>query len=542
MKRIYTNGHIITVDENNPIVEAVVVEDGKIVYTGNTKSALEMNKGHEIIDLKGKTMTPGFIDPHSHFIASSFMSMTVDLSAPPVGTVRCIDDIKRIMKKAIADRGLSTGKTITGLSYDDSLFEDGRTMTKEDLDEISTEHGILVGHQSGHVGVCNSFILNKFKITEETPDPEGGAYIRYQGTSKPNGQLEEKAYMAISQKSIIPNPLKLKKMVKDAEYVYKSNGITTAQEGGSIPATLMLARLANKFKWLDIDVVAYVQVPKLENFEKVQKLEKYFSYRNKLRIGGVKFFLDGSPQAKTAWLSEPYHIVPEGQSDDYCGYPIYTDDDFVKGIYAEAIKRDWQILTHCNGDAASEQMIKAYSAAKEDLNHQKDLRPVMIHAQTVREDQLDRMAEIGILPSFFNDHTYFWGDWHHDSVLGPERAERISPMTSALKRDMTFTFHTDTPVIPPNLIYSMWCAVNRKTRSGRVLGEAYRITPMEALKAITINSAIQHHEEAEKGSITVGKRADLVIMDKDLLSINPNEIKDINIIETIKDGKTIFRK
>lgn len=541
MHTIYINGQIITVDQSVTEAEAIIVDNGIITFVGTTKEALKLKTTHNIVDLQGKILTPGFIDPHSHFVASSFVSTTIDLSSPPIGKVTCIKDIQDIIGKAIKDKKLKTGKTIVGLSYDDSLFTDGRSMTKDDLDSISRTHGILLGHQSGHVGVCNSFTLAKHKITAETPNPEGGTYGRIKDTMEPNGQLEEKAYMSLSQKSVSVNPFKLKQMVKNAEYVYKKNGITTAQEGGSIPITLMLAKLANRFNWFDIDVVAYVQVPKLESFDKVQKLEKYFTYNKNLRVGGVKFFLDGSPQAKTAWLSEPYHVVPEGQDKDYCGYPIYTDHTFVKNIYKEALKRNWQILTHCNGDQASEQLINAYSEAKKEINHTKDLRPVMIHAQTVREDQLDRMNELGMIPSFFNDHTYFWGDWHIDSVLGPKRANRISPMTSAIKRNMNFTLHTDTPVLPPNLIYSMWCAVNRKTRSGRIIGEEFRISPLEALKAITINSAIQHHEEDTKGSITVGKRADLVIMDKNPLTINHDQIKDIKILETIKDGRTIFK-
>lgn len=540
MKKIYINGNILTMEDSAPEAEAIIVEHGKIVFVGSTKEALSLKKDHEVIDLKNKTMCPGFIDPHSHFVASSFMTTTVDLSSPPVGKVKSIKDIQDILKKSIRDKNLKPGKVLVGTSYDDSLFSEQRKMTKDDLDAVSTEHGIIIGHQSGHVGVCNSFILEKFKIDANTPDPEGGAYGRMPNSNEPNGQLEEKAYSNISQKSIDINPFKLKEMVQNAEKIYISNGITTAQEGGSIPITLFLARLANRFNWFNIDVVAYVQTTDVKSFEKLNKLKKYLTYNKHLRIGGVKFFLDGSPQAKTAWLSKPYHKHPKNQAEDYCGYPIYNDDTDVKNICKEAIARNLQTLTHCNGDQASEQLLNAYEAAKKELNHTKNLRPVMIHAQTVREDQLDRMAKLDMIPSFFNDHTYFWGDWHLDSVLGPERGRRISPMTSALKRNLLFTIHTDTPVLPPNLIYSMWCAVNRKTRSGRSIGEEFRISPLEALKAITINSAIQHSEEKTKGSIKEGKRADLVILDKNPLTIEPDQIKSIQVLETIKDGKTIY--
>ena len=197
------------------------------------------------------------------------------------------------------------------------------------------------------------------------------------------------------------------------------------------------------------------------------------------------------------------------------------------------------MLVHCNGDAASDQLIRAVRAATE-KHGPSDRRTIMIHAQTVREDQLDAMKELGITPSFFAMHTFYWGDWHRESVLGPERAARISPAASALKRGMRFNQHHDAPVALPSSIIILHSQVNRVTRSGKILGPEQRVSVMDALKSITIHAAWTHFEEANKGSLETGKLADLVILDKNPLKIEPMALKDLKVLETIKEGKTVY--
>jgi predicted amidohydrolase YtcJ len=166
----------------------------------------------------------------------------------------------------------------------------------------------------------------------------------------------------------------------------------------------------------------------------------------------------------------------------------------------------------------------------------------MIHAQTVREDQQDAMRDEGIVPSYFAAHTFYWGDWHRDSVFGVERASRISPLKTTADRGMPYTIHNDTPVVPADMMRLWWAAVNRITRSGQVLGEAQRVSAAEALKAITINGAYQYFEEDRKGSIEVGKLADFVILESNPLKAEPMAIKDIAVLETIKEGVSVYRR
>ena len=193
-------------------------------------------------------------------------------------------------------------------------------------------------------------------------------------------------------------------------------------------------------------------------------------------------------------------------------------------------------MAHANGDAAADMLIEAVKQANMNSDH----RTIMIHAQTVREDQLDQMRELKIIPSYFSTHTFYWGDWHRDSVFGEERAMRISPTKSSLDRNMPFTVHNDAPVVPPNMIRLLWSTTNRKTRSGKVLGEEQKISTYAALEAMTINAAYQHFEDDIKGTIEVGKQADLVVLSEDPLSIHPEKLLNLKVVATYSKGTEIF--
>ena len=266
-----------------------------------------------------------------------------------------------------------------------------------------------------------------------------------------------------------------------------------------------------------------------------QTFGEYGGAHGRVELGGVKLILDGSPQGKTAYLEKPYHVPPAGKAADYRGYPTLprtTVDPLVAYLLAQRIP----ILAHANGDAAAEMLIDAVEAADPPADH----RTVMIHAQTVREDQLDRMATLGIIPSYFSAHTFFWGDWHRDSVLGEPRGLRISPTRSTVDRRMRFTIHNDAPIVPPDVIRLLWATTNRVTRSGKVLGEDQRISVLEALKATTIYAAEQHFEEARKGSIAVGKEADLVVLSQNPLDMDPADLLDLDVMATYVGGEAIY--
>ena len=232
-------------------------------------------------------------------------------------------------------------------------------------------------------------------------------------------------------------------------------------------------------------------------------------------------------------MTAPY----EGDAG-YCGYPVYTDGELEKDI-GLALDKKQQLLAHCNGDAAAEQYIARFEKVLNERK-EKDLhRAVMVHAQLVRKDQLRRMAEIGMIPSFFVAHTYYWGDIHLKN-FGLQRGSQISPVKDAVDYGMKYTFHQDTPVIPPDMMRTVWSAVNRRSKTGKIIGENQKISVLDALKAITIHGAYQYSEETEKGSIESNKLADFVVLDRNPLKVPEEELADIRVVMTIKENQIIY--
>ena len=232
-------------------------------------------------------------------------------------------------------------------------------------------------------------------------------------------------------------------------------------------------------------------------------------------------------------MEQPYR----GGEPGYRGYPVHQDGQ-VLAFLEQAQREGVQIAVHCNGDAAAEQLLRCYEQAF--ARYGRDIRPVMVHAQLLRPDQVPRLKPLGMVASFFVAHVFHWGDVHVTN-FGQERASQISPARTALDSGVVFDFHQDSPVIPPNMVESLWCAVCRRTKSGQVLGENQRLPVWEALRAVTSNAAYALFEEGQKGTLSPGKRADLVLLDRDPLSCPPEELRDIQVVETIKDGETVYK-
>ncbi|MCO7612781.1 amidohydrolase family protein [Pseudomonas chlororaphis] len=239
-------------------------------------------------------------------------------------------------------------------------------------------------------------------------------------------------------------------------------------------------------------------------------------------------------------MSQPYFKPPQGQDASYAGYGVIKDADAL-AIYKEALANRWQILSHTNGDRAIDQLLSSMRAA-EKAYPGVDVRPVMIHGQTLRQDQVAELKQLKIFPSLFPMHTYYWGDWHRESVLGPERAQNISPTQWVLKAGMKFTTHHDAPVALPDSMRVLAATVNRTTRNGYVLGPDQRVTPLQALKAMTLWSAYQHFEEDRKGSITPGKLADFAVLSANPLTVAPATLSEIQVLKTVKEGRVIYER
>ncbi len=534
---IYYNADVLTLVDAAPTANAIAVRDGRILAVGDFKDVRAAAGGQAVLrNMNGSTIVPGLIDAHGHFASVARVLSLADLQPAPSGRVSNMAELLLALQAWRARN--PTAAWIQGVGYDDSLLAERRHPTRDDLDSISKDIPIAVTHVSGHLMSCNSACLAASGITATTENPKGGVIRRRPGTREPNGVLEEAAIQLVIARLPQPTAEQTQADLRKAQDYYASYGITTVQEGGASRQDIADLRVFAGGGGLHLDVVAYVQHTRLP--ELAPDFAASHTYDNHFRIGGIKLTLDGSPQGKTAWLTQPYLIAPDGLPKDYRGYGT-LDDTQVDRITGAAFARNIQVLMHANGDAAIDQMIGAVSRA-EAANGPGDRRPVMIHAQTAREDQLDHMKAKGIIPSFFVTHTYFWGDWHRDSVLGESRAARISPLKSAEARGLHFTIHNDSPVVPPDMMRLMWSAVNRTTRSGKTLGPEQQISPLRALKAITTDAAYQYFEEDRKGTIEVGKLADLTVLSGDPLRVQPALIKDIRVLETIKEGATLFSR
>ena len=538
---IYFNGNVITLDSNELMAEAVAVKDGKILAVGDNETMMSLsNQDTHQVDLKGKTMLPGFVDGHSHLSGVAIQAVTANLLPPPDGPGQNIAMLQRTLRDFMATSEMvKQHSVVIGFNYDDSQLEEGRHPNRHELDAVSTEMPIMITHQSGHIGVYNSKALEMFGINAESDDPSGGIIQREAGSKEPNGVLEENAHFALLYK-IIP-PFTVKENVaamKAAEMQYLSNGFTTIQDGKTDPTTLGLMAQYAADGGFTVDVVVYADVAGMTDHTILNGPLHSGEYVNRFRIGGVKLTFDGSPQGKTAWFTKPYLVAPSGQDASYSGYPAFTDAEALKW-YLMAYENNWQMLTHTNGDAAIDQLIKIANQTAKAFPG-KDRRTVMIHGQFLREDQIAAIDDLGIFPSLYPMHTFYWGDWHRDSVAGPERAENISPTGWLIDRGVKFSIHSDAPVTFPNSMRILDSAVNRTTRSGAVLGKAQRLRPMDALKAMTIWPAYQHFEESSKGSLEVGKLADMVVLDENPLTVDPVKISAIKVVQTIKEGVSVY--
>lgn len=532
---LFVNADIITVDDSRPAAQALAIRNGRVLAVGSRQEVeAAAGQGAEVRDMQGKTIVPGLIDAHGHISLTALSNGFANVQPLPAGPISSIAQLQEVMKSW--DQANPEATWLMGWGYDDSLMAEGRHPSRYDLDAISTEKPIMLTHVSGHLMACNSKCLELAGITAESEDPPGGVYQRVGDSQTPNGVLEESAIYKVF--GLLPAATQAQRLalLEQAQAYYASHGITTVQDGASQLSNIADLQTLAANKKLFLDVVGFRILSKGESIGEAFTVSS--DYQDHYRVGGIKLVLDGSPQGKTAWLTEPYAHPPHGQGEDYKGYPR-LDDTEVNEFISESFSRGFPVLAHANGDAAADQLVNAVTLANEALGAA-DRRPVMIHAQTVREDQIDQMQALGIVPSYFVAHTFYWGDWHRDSVFGAERASRISPLQSTVKRNMPYTTHNDTPIVPPDMMRLLWSGVNRVTRSGKILGSDQRITPLEALKSMTINAAYQFFEENDKGSIEVGKLADLTVLSANPLKVDAMTIKDIRIEETIKEGKTVY--
>ncbi len=536
---IYLNGEIVTMDAESRTVEAVAVRGDEIVAVGTDREVARMaGSGTRVVDLEGRTMTPGFYAPHDHFPWAGAIATTMaNLNSPPMGPVENIDDLVDALREWAAET--EAGGWIQGWGYDDTLLEDGRHPTRHDLDRVSTEHPIYINHTSGHLGVANTLALEMAGINADTRPPPGGV-IRREPDGAPDGVLEETAAWRVM--GIVPPATRDQKLegFRRASRIYVEQGVTTTVITGGSAENLADLQMARREGLLPLRVVTMVSKdgPGFPSPAEAGGFVSGFG-DERLKLGGIKIVQDGSNQGFTGYFTEPYH-TPFNGDPEWRGYPARSREALT-AMVKELHRAGYQIAIHGNGDAAIDDIIHAFREAQRDFPRE-DARHRIEHCQMVRKDQLDQIAELGITPSFFVGHVFYWGDRHRDIFMGPERAAGISPLRSSIDRGIRFTVHDDTPVTPVDPLQLIWVSVNRLTRSDQVLGPEERVTPLEAMRALTVDAAWQNFEEDVKGSIEPGKLADLVVLSDNPLTVDPATLRDIQVLETIVGGETVHRR
>ena len=532
-KVIYTNASVVTMDEETGDARAFGVLGDRFAVVGSVDQVTAWaGPGTETVDLGGATVLPGFIETHNHLSTYSIRLDHVDCSTPPNSR---IDQVLEHLKEA--GRKIPEGGWVFGWGFDDSLIDDNRHLTRDDLDAILPHHFVFITHTSGHLAYVNSMLLEKLQINDTTPDPVGGE-IHRDANARPTGLLKEMAIYPVM--ALIPTPGKeeIKALLEKGVAHANQNGVTSVHDaaiGAEGCGTTVVSAYLDLARENRLNLRAYLTLLS-SLFDQYHDLGMATGFGSDMvRLGSVKLLQDGSIQGHTGWLSSPYHDM---QDSGFSGNPIMPQED-LDALVAKYHRAGLQVAIHGNGDAAIESIILAVERAQKQYAR-KDPRHLLIHCQTVREDQLPRMLACGLLPSFFVQHVYYWGDRHLNIFLGPDRAARISPLASALKAGLVFTLHSDLPITPIDPLHSIHTAVNRITRKGKVLGKEQRVSALDALKAYTTWAAMAGFEENIKGSITPGKLADWIVVSDNPLTISPEKIEKIRVLETVVGGKTVY--
>ena len=555
---IYSDGEILTMRGQSPeYVESLAVKDGKILAVGRKADVLKLaGPTTRQVDLAGHTLLPGFIDTHGHMVYFGKNLVDADLFG--------CEDIPQVLERMKHQAArVPAGGWVVGFGYQAKALKEKRVPTRDELDTISSDLPVLIVDSSGHQGAGNAHLFAAAGITAETPDPAGGVFSRSPDGRSLLGPMEETALNAVrSRRPPFTGQLAADAIVGAAKK-WASHGQTTAMEAGlglgSDDIGIVLNAIEKNLLPIDLYVAAKDSTvdDALAAAYRVGEVVKEAGqegsiakqllaarpdldtrYVNRVRLGGVKFWLDGS--LDTAWMQEPYAANPPGRTGAYRAYRQIPDE-----VLDAAFDRYWptnfQIHMHMNGDAAADQALAAIekAVAKHGMH---DHRPVFVHASYLRDDQIAKLKKYGAIPSFLTSGLLPGGD-AVVRLWGEDRAAQSMATRTMLEEGIPFTFSHDAPVSPqPWILTLVECGVNRRTPSGRVIGPDQRIPPYAALRAVTATAAWQIKEEQTKGTLEPGKLADLVILSGNPLAVPAEAIGEIAVLETIKEGKTVFSR
>jgi hypothetical protein len=527
-KIAFINGKIYTVNEKLPFAEAVITQGEKILFVGSQRDAEELiEKNTKKIDLKGRLMLPGFIDNHTHFTHGGFYLLGIDLRP-----AKSTQEFKQLIKEYINQH---EGKWVTGGYWDHEQWEINNLPTKEMIDDFSPNTPIFISRFDGHMALANSYALKLAGITKDTPSPEGGLIVKDKKTGEPTGILKDLAKDLIDP--IIPEPSleEYKQATLRALQEARENGITSIQD---ITHKNDLTTYQNLEKEGLLSCRIYTRLPISEYKDLVNSEIQVGSGSDKLKIGSLKEFADGSLGSSTALFFEPYD-----QDPSTCGLAMdVVTDGRLKERSFDADKNKLQLSIHAIGDNANYLMLNMFEEII-DVNPKWDRRFRIEHAQHVRFEDILRFAKLGIIASVQPYHCIDDGVWAEKRI--GDRIKYTHPYKSFLDANVKTCFGSDWPVAPLNAIYGIYAATTRRTLDDNNPNgwiPEQKISVEDAIRCYTINNAYAAFEENIKGSIEVGKLADLVVLSDDIFSINPVKIKDVKVDMTVFDGKIIYMR
>jgi predicted amidohydrolase YtcJ len=534
---VYFNGDILTMEGNQPqYVEAVVVKGKKIAYAGNMKDALtEAGVNAVMNDLKGQALLPGFIDAWGHFTLIAQNTLSVNLgyfsNKPPHTTQELIS---RLKNEARPFNGW-----IIGSEYADAFLADG-PLTIAQLDAAFPNQPVFINNISTLTGIVNTAGLKKLGFTKATKvtqgmlpvDPKTGK-LTGELIGNPNIDATAKVFGKYSRDLTMET-------YRKAEKIYASNGYTTAQSYESTIQDISNMRQAVDRNFISLDLIALPTNDVVDQLLATNQNYPFGIYTKGdggFKVAGVLVSTDGAPQLRLAYFTKPYSDTT-GFPKDWRGMAVASQalvDKYAKLAYEKNI----QYFGYSNGDAGIDMTLSGITKAIQETGVTEDRRSVISHSFFVRDDQLDQYKTNKILPQFMANHIWMYGDVYRQ-ILGDERASNMVPLNLAKTKGMQFGLHNDTPSSGPSALFTVWTAVNRKTYGGSTLGPDQRIDPYTALRGFTSVTAYQYKEEASKGSITAGKLADLVQLDRNPLKVDPMDIKDFQVVKTVKNGKDLY--
>lgn len=554
---IYSGGDILTMVGAEPrYAEALAIGGGRILAVGTREQVMRMaGPGTRQFNLQGQTLMPGFIDAHGHMVYASHSMLDADLTG-----VKNIPELLARLKQHAAE--VPEDERIVGMGYRAEQMAENRHPTAAELDTVSSTRPIMASDGSGHHGAINTALMRELKLGPATPDPEGGFYARKPGSRELAGHVAESAMMHVMASRAPLTPAQVRKGVGRAVALWTANGMTTAAEMGLGLSSddVEVVRTLIDEQLLPIDLVMFAKASRADRIiDAAYQIRQNRSdpnrdtadamlaarpdldkrYINRVRLAGIKFWLDGS--IDTMFMSSPFTTNPPGvTAKDYRGMQVDPQEQLVAAV-EKYWKSNGQIAAHANGDQANEQFLQALEAVIRKKGMSDD-RPIFQHAQFLRPDQIQRIKAVGGTPSFTAGGLFAMGDYV-GGLVGPQRQGWVGAAASAQKQGLNWTVNTDWPAgVSPSLIFAAWNVVNRQTKSGAVFVPAERVSAYDALRSITINGARQYKEEGSKGTLEVGKLADLVILDRNPLKVEPMAIKDIVVMQTLKEGAAVYTR